>query len=298
VVVKALGPAADDLYLETLEDQARVLEEEVTASLGPEGVTVLNQDGNSMLSAMSAQMTLNARYVSSVLESAITYLDGIGGSNPATSIVQVTEYSTTLSGRLLRSVARAVERVGDAAAAPQVQPSQFIRTFRSGCDSIRRAVASAIVKNQILINAAAFLAVKLAAMFEDDDRAMSRIKQLETAIPFDDDGTYRAPDPVPMAYTADELERTVALAREMIQEALVENRGLLSLRIIADKLVAHVNTVKLERERMVEIEVSEVLPLHALLLRRGIPAAAAERIAVINDFWCPNFITGKVRVYA
>ena len=66
---------------------------------------------------------------------------------------------------------------------------------------------------------------------------------------------------------------------------------------MADALKEHVNKIKLKRERIVTVRIQDPIPVHLLCMQYGLPYMAAERICAINNFWCPNFIGGEVKIY-
>jgi prophage DNA circulation protein len=294
-VVNSLAPAVDDLYAETRAEQLEMLKNDLAADLGVEGRVIAGITGPV---AEAPGLTIKGRYVADLIEKATAFLNEYGsGTNPHDSIVSLTETEDTLAGRFIYSLSLAVERLGEDAGSVAGTPSLFISRFKSSCAALKNSITFAYGQSQVLVSAAIYAVVMLAKWFEDDDQSRSKAKQLENIEAFDIEGNYLSPDPMPDVYTINELEKTSALAREMIQEALDTNRSLFSLREAAARLTAHVDITKLERERIETVEVAETLPLHALLLRLGLPATSAERVLTINNFWNPNFITGSVKVY-
>ena len=297
VIASNLLPTVDKLYLETFEEQKLTLVDDLTEELGSEGQVVADLETGAF---ESTGLSTQGRYFASMLESAVTILNETGtGINPVTSIVGQLDIGDSLAERFLYSLSRAIERIGEESAAGADLPSVFVGRLQRACEDLKNSVEFAFQKTQVAIGAAIYSVVKTGEMFEKDDSARTRLKQQEAAQPFDIEGNYLDPDPQPAIYTIDELENTSALVRQMIQIAIDISRGnSTNLKIAADMLVKHVDKIKLEREKIVVIDVKETLPLHALLMRLEIPFTAAERILAINDIWNPDFVTGKVRVYA
>jgi prophage DNA circulation protein len=49
---------------------------------------------------------------------------------------------------------------------------------------------------------------------------------------------------------------------------------------------------------VITVEVDNTLPLHLVCLEYGLTTADAEQLMTINRIRNPNFVTGKVNVYA
>lgn len=294
-IVNSLAPAAEDLYVETRAEQVQMISDDLAVEFGAEGRVIAKITGPV---AATPGLTINGRFTASELEKAIETLDKIeSGIVLPDSIVSLTEANDTLAERFVYSLSRAIERVGESAGSAESTPSAFLTRFKKARDDLKKTLSFSVGQTQLLVGSAIYAVLKLAKYFERDDQARAKAKQLEDVEAFDIEGKFLSPDPMPAVYTINELEKTVALAREMIQDALDLNRNLISLREAAAMLIAHVDITKLHRERIVIIDVTETLPLHALLLRLGLPASFAERVLTINNFWNPNFITGQVKVY-
>jgi len=95
-----------------------------------------------------------------------------------------------------------------------------------------------------------------------------------------------------------EIEETLFLSREAIQEAVELTRQNQLLKKMAELLLYHVNEIKLERERIMMVNIDNVIPLHLVCLKYGLPYHAAERIMAINTIKKPNFTFGRQSIYA
>jgi prophage DNA circulation protein len=67
---------------------------------------------------------------------------------------------------------------------------------------------------------------------------------------------------------------------------------------MAENLLNHVNSVRLEREKMIAVTLDNPMPLHLVCLKYGLPYTDAERLLRINNIRQPNFTNGEVLVYA
>lgn len=98
--------------------------------------------------------------------------------------------------------------------------------------------------------------------------------------------------------TINEIEQMLAETRSYLQEAVDESRGMESLKKMAALLLDHANAVKIEREKIVKVEIENRMPLHLICLKYGLPYNYADRLRAINKIRHPNFVSGEVAVYA
>jgi len=94
-----------------------------------------------------------------------------------------------------------------------------------------------------------------------------------------------------------ELESTLAIVRTRIEDAVNNAREMGSLKTMATALLTQVNSVRLERERMIDVVIDNILPLHLVCLKYGLPYTDAERILKANNIQNPNFVSGEIQVY-
>jgi len=71
----------------------------------------------------------------------------------------------------------------------------------------------------------------------------------------------------------------------------------LTLKTMAVALLNHVNSVRLEREKMARVVLDNPMPLHLVCLKYGLPYQDAERLIRVNNIHAPNFTSGEVLVY-
>jgi hypothetical protein len=95
-----------------------------------------------------------------------------------------------------------------------------------------------------------------------------------------------------------ELESTLAIVRARIEAAIETGRDMDTLKIMAAALLTQVNSVRLEREKMIAVTLDNPMPLHLVCLRYGLPYTDAERLVNVNNIPQPNFTSGEIKVYA
>jgi hypothetical protein len=150
----------------------------------------------------------------------------------------------------------------------------------------------------IQIAAAQRLALDLAYIYKDDEASRQKQKGLEKTKSFDIQGNYVKSEPSGPILTIGDIEKSVADVRTEIRTAVDSERSLDSLRDMARQLLFHVNTIKLEREKIRTVEVDNSMPLHLVCLRYGLPYSYAERIHAINTIKNPSFVSGEISIYA
>jgi hypothetical protein len=93
------------------------------------------------------------------------------------------------------------------------------------------------------------------------------------------------------------VRQDIQVAIDQVRSELGTPSIIQSLENMAEILLNHVNQIKLQREKIITIRVDNPIPVHLLCLQYGLSYMAAERVCAINDFWCPNFCQGEVRMY-
>lgn len=71
-----------------------------------------------------------------------------------------------------------------------------------------------------------------------------------------------------------------------------------TLKSMALTLMSHVIDVKIERDRLIKIEVDNATPLHLICLTYGLPYNTAEQLLTVNRIRHPSFVSGEVNIYA
>lgn len=216
-------------------------------------------------------------------------------SNPANTLLSATSFGSNLPGRIVGSVARAAERYSLAIASQRSAPARFIASLRSSMETL--AALDPTHSKTASIAGAQRLGLETAAIYAEDEASRSRLRQAEQARTFDLLGRNQAQVAVGSVMTARDLETSLSVVRTVLQLAVDESRGMVSLKDVGRQLLEHVVQVKLERDRIVTILLDNQLPLHLVCLLQGLPYAYADRLLAINEIPRPNFVSGEVSVY-
>jgi len=185
------------------------------------------------------------------------------------------------------------------ATAPGVVPEQI------GLSPVQ-IVTISVMQNTIDAVIAAAGMMRLGQLFEDDE--VSRRAQIsrENTKTFDIAGnrvpkiegisSISAPEDAPIV-TVKSIETAMNSARTVTQAAIDNNRMLQGLKDMARDLAVHVSNVKLKLETIETIYMDASMPMHLLMLSRGLSYNAAERTQAINNIREPNFMEGSIKVY-
>lgn len=214
-------------------------------------------------------------------------------TSPLNSIQATLTYGLTLPGRVLGSLSGALEKTARTYDSLWNYPSQFIAKLDDALDELESSFddladgatspagrsAGLVMRNHITLAGAQRLALEAAALYAEDDRAAGEA------------------DPDFQVMHLQELEATLAVVRARLAAAVGVARDMDDLKMMAAALLTQVNTVRLEREKMVTVTLDNPLPLHLVCLKYGLPYADAERLIKVNRISRPNAVSGEVSVY-
>ncbi len=286
------------------------------------------------ISAFTRQFTAPVKRFMAGIERCTMALDATINviANPANSLVAAVNYGMDLPSRLVQSSARCSERYARLYDTMQSAPTRFCNSL-SGSLSLLSASfsgsaasvpdgggtvyfgtgvaateAASIVSGAVQVVSAAHLAYETASIYQDDQETWIAQKNAEGIQTFDALGNYTPVDAAPIM-TVGELEKTLFDVRSAIQGAIdyaraydVASAGtgvLEGLKALAFDLESHVASVKLEREKIITVELDNPMPLHLVCLKYGLDYHAAERLIAINPkLRNPNRASGKVAIYA
>jgi hypothetical protein len=279
---------------------------EVKSVLGPAASKVLAValDPNQGILSQIRGVSMSARSYLAKIDTACNVLDAvlINIPNPAESIIAMVEYGTTLPGRVIGSITKAVERYALAATLITDSPVSFVQSFRIGIAGLLQSVS--FVKPHVLASIAQVESMFVADLYKKDEEKRNALSRIEGSKIWGADGTMNYVPNTPTVLTINDLESSVAYAREDIQTAIDALRVqfgspemVSALGVFAASLLKYVDTIKLNREKIITIELDNEIPVHLLCLRYGLPYMAAERLCAINSFWNPSFCSGMVRIY-
>jgi len=197
-----------------------------------------------------------------------------------------------LPGRILGSHSSAVEKIARLFDSSWNYPRQFISKLNDAFDDLQDSYvdlgesvsgqsASETMTKHLQITCAQRLALEAAAIYAADEQA------------------FRDGDPDFQVMNIRELEETLAIVRTRIEAAVEVAREMDSLKTMAAALLTQINSVRLEREKMIAVTLDNPMPLHLVCLKYGLPYTDAERLLKVNrNIQNPNFADGEVFVYA
>jgi prophage DNA circulation protein len=217
-------------------------------------------------------------------------------TNPANGLIAVIDYAANLPGYVAGSIANTVERYAILAESAVSFPARLVDNFHNAVDEI--ADAPGTYQKYAKISSAQRSAHLAATIFKADKEVSDRQKRAQATASFSPLGRRLSPQETDQILTVNEMERILAAVRTQLQEAINLSRNMPSLRKIAEALTDHVRQMKLERPKVIAVEVDNSLPLHLVCLKYGMTTADAEQLMTINTIRHPNYVTGEVNVYA
>lgn len=215
--------------------------------------------------------------------------------NPVESVLSTVQHAATLPGRVVKAAARAVERIAQSVG-PGEGPARFVAGFTAGVASLRVAVPD--LAPTIACAGALHGSMVMAQLLQADEDTRRAALAKEGVRAVDDAGNVLVDEPLTYPATIDELERSLEAMRTAIQEAIDLDRSNTALKATALALLRHVNRTKLERERLVVVNINRPTPLHLICHQYGLPFTAADRIMALNPhIKNPSFVEGELRIY-
>lgn len=309
-----VAETAEEDFLDGLDEMEETLAEDIGAALGAEGDTLLDKvlaEGQGIyeqfqgLSARASEFVREIDTYVDLFEATVTEV-----TNPVNSLIATINFGANLPGRVVGSVTRAIERVAllnqSLISAPGRYLDNLIIEFRRletavsvATPSVTRsgAAARAGMLKQVKLAAGHRLALASATVYRDDENTRRKLRRAEQTRAFDALGNLVRRDDSRPVMDVRELERSLAAVRGYLQEGVDAVRAADSLKRGARRLLEHVNTVKLEREKIVATILDNPLPLHLVCLRQGLPHTYTERIHSINRLAHPTFARGEINVY-
>jgi prophage DNA circulation protein len=203
--------------------------------------------------------------------------------SPVNSLQATIIYTETLPGRILESLTGAVEKVAllytSLLDSPAIYMSRLDDAFDDLQDSFLALGDDSVMNDHLEIACAQRIALEAASIYADDEQA------------------FLDADPDIQIMNIRELEETLDIVRTRLEAAVNLARDMDSLKQTAENLLNHVNSVRLEREKMIAVTLDNPMPLHLVCLKYGLPYTDAERLLRINHIRQPNFTDGEVLVY-
>jgi prophage DNA circulation protein len=299
-MLPSIVSSLEEAYVKGQEEQQDKLASDLKTALPGCDVGAISKTLSSA-SSMIAQVqeyTDKTRAFVSCVEGYISMAEAVVDQavSPVNSLQATITYSLTLPGRILGSVAGAVEKVAVLYDSLKNYPTRFLdklddafddladsfKAFGDGDSSSMGGAAEETLTAHLEIAAAQRMALEAASLFDAD----------ETAFREGTDTDYQV-------MNIRELETALAIVRQRIETAVEQAREITSLKAMAESLLIHVNQIRLEREKMLEVVLDNPMPLHLVCLKYGLAYTDAERLLKVNrQIRNPNFTAGEVSVYA
>ncbi len=313
--------ATETTFGDGQEQQADEFAEDTEIALGTEAKAITAETldpGKSILEQFTGLGATARAYVGKIselegkLEATLATI-----SNPANSLIASIDYGVNLPGRIIGAIAKAAERYVILYENLADAPERFLQSFEDGLSALEESLelnetynattkiseaktaAQESIRKHLQITGAQVAALDLAEMYAADEAERAEVRQVENTKSFDVAGNYVKTEPMPEIYTVGQIEKSLAAAREYLQAAIDQARKMQALKNIARTLLQHVNIIKLEREKIIQVEIYNPTPLHLICLMYGLPYNYAPRILSINpQISNTNFVSGKINIYA
>lgn len=250
--------------------------EQMPVALGPEGRTYVRQ-----LDVMVNRLNSSAA----------------GVSLPGGSLLSDINLGIGIPGRIISTLAAFALRQVAMFSSLRSSPDRFFASLKSGLMQFSGMLPDSTNERAYASTAALSASRELSLVYAEDETLRIRQKRLETVKIFDDLGRMNTLDRQEYPMNAVQVEKTLYTVREMNVIAIAGDREITSLKLLSDKLLDHVSKIKLNREKIIRVEVDNEIPLHLVCLKYGLPYQSADRIMLINRIKHPSFTQGGVDIY-
>lgn len=275
----------------------------------------------SLVSQIGAVTSKALNYVSQ-LDSAVATLRATLSTVtvPVNSLIASIEWAETLPGVVLGEVAYACERCATLYETVKDSPERFVTSYQLGIEEIRaslgladdgsdenetsvivssaRSEAKALVGKNLTVISSIVAAVHLAGLYSADQDNRRRSRRMEQTPAFDIEGRLLRAEPPPVILSVREIERSLAMVRTMLQEAVDVARSITRLKDIALQLKDHAEIIKIEARDIIMLDVTNETHLFTLLFANNLPISAADRVLALNPAISdPANILGEVAIY-
>ena len=301
--------SVEDAYQTAQEQQEATLAAAIKAVIPAADYGAVSQildAGEGLLAQMESYSETTRAFVAQV-EKYISTAEAVVSQieSPIDSIQATIAYSLTLPGRILGAISGAVEKVARLFDSLADYPSQFISKLDTASADLDSAfadiavaaqsdgslAAAAVMPELLTIAFAQRMALETAALYAADNDAANVSNSSAGG------NSVSGGNPDFQVMNIRELESSLAVVRTRIEAAVEISREIDSLKKMAVALLTHVNSVRLQREKMIAVTLDNSMPLHLVCLRYGLPYTYAERLISVNSIKHPNFTDGEVLVY-
>ena len=292
--------AGEEAFIAGQDEQMEEFKADAEDELGAEAGEVLAKelDPDKGILEQFTDVSKKARKYVKDVDKYVRKLEGTLNkiSNPANSLTSTIQYGVNLPGRVIGAVAKTVERYAILYNTIRNAPARFLLSLKDGLKKLELSFGK--FSKHTRIASVQRRALVVGYIYKSDEAKRQALKSAEKVKSFDAKGNYLKAEPAEQIMTIQEIEQTLADVRSDIQETVEISRGMQSLKDLALVLLEHVNKIKLEREKLVRVDIENEIPLHLICLKYGLSYNYATRIYAINSCKHPNFVRGELNIYA
>ena len=299
-LAESVESAVAEAYQTGQEEQQSLLAQAIAAVLpaaDAAAVSAVLDEAQGILTQMQGFSNTTRAFAAKVEAYLATAEAGVNQVvSPINSLQATLTYSLDLPGRILGAISLSVEKTARLYDSLRNYPGQFISKLDDAFDDLQDSFADLadgatstgaqsaglVMADHLQIACAQRMALEAAGIYADDNDAANNVS-----------GTSEV-----QAMNINELESTLAVVRTRIAAALAIARDMESLKTMSAALLTQVNSVRLEREKMIAVALDNPMPLHLVCLKYGLPYTDAERLLKVNSIRNPNFASGEIKVYA
>lgn len=315
-ILEDVESGSEDLYITVLSEAENNYTEKIKETLGSEASTILNKVLDPALDIYEqfTDISMTARgYVKKVDTAVRTFESTLNEiTTPANALISTIDFAANLPGRVIGSIAKVVNKYSRLYESIIDASDRFIQSFKDGVAELEAAVFPDHSRSTYTSGSpdadthtwqvykslvASEASLQAGYAFSADEEKRQTNKRREGIKSFDACGNYVKTETAEPVMNVREIETTLYIARDMIQAVIDNTRQNESLKQMALILLKHVSAIKLEREKIITIELDNEIPMHLVCLKYNLPYQAAERILAINNISKPNFTAGSIDIY-
>jgi len=261
--------------------------------------TVLDPEKATILEQMPVTLDSPGRTYIKQIDAMLEMFDSSVAAvpSPMNSLVPDINFATGIPGRVIKIMAGFADKQILIYDTLRSSPDRFVSSMKNGLSQFAGMLPDTANEKSYTSLTALSASKELGLVYAEDEVKRSKKKRLESVKVFDDLGRMKNIEQVEHPMHVREVEKTLFAVREMNEAAITDNREIESLKLLSDKLLDHVVKIKLDREKIIRIEVDNETPLHLVCLKYGLPYQAADRIMLINRIKHPSFTRGGIDIY-
>ncbi len=301
---------SEDQYEKGLNEAQESMEDDMDKALGAESKSIMDEtlDADKGILEQFTDLSRKARNYVKKVDTAVSKFEATLNdiATPANALISTIDFAANLPGRVIGSIAGTVHRYSELYESIKDAPERFINSLKDGLQELENAFpqgdsdndAATHIWRAVQTVSAIEMGVQAGGIYGRDEERRMVQKRLETVKSFDASGKLVKAATPETVMNIREVERTLYTVREQMQTAIDTARPNNSMKQMAALLLEHVNIIKLEREKIITIELDNEMPLHLICLKYGLPYQAAQRILAINpQIKNPNQCPKRMDIY-